>query len=45
MLRRNELIIKPFHALYLVSIYFEYVCMCEHMCITNMHVHGGAYVV
>ena len=43
MLKRNNLVIKLFLALYLVSIYVEYMYMCVHMCIMNLHVHGGAY--
>ena len=43
MLKRNELIIKIFLELYLVSIYVEYMFMCVHMCIMNLNVHGDAY--
>ena len=35
MLERNDLIIKLFLDLYLVSIYVEYMYMCIHMCIMN----------
>ena len=35
VLKRNDLIIKLFLALYLVSIYVEYMYICVHMCIMN----------
>ena len=44
ILNKNDLIIKLFLDLFLVSIYVKYMYMCVHMCIMNMHVHGGAYV-
>ena len=44
MLKRNDLVTKIFLALYLVSTYVEYMYMCVHMCIMNMHVSVGGCV-
>ena len=51
MLKRYYLVIKLFLALYLVHICYLGICIFvyaymyhEHMCIINLHVHGGAYV-
>ena len=44
MLNRHDHIIKLSISLYLVIIYIEYMYMCVHMCIMNLHVHVGAYL-
>ena len=45
MLKINSLAIKLFLALYLVSIYVEYIYMWVHMCIMSMNVQACAYVL
>ena len=44
MLKRNDLIIQLFLALYLVSIYVEYMYMHIHIFIMNMHIHDSSIV-
>ena len=43
VLKRNDNVIKTLFALYLISIYVEYMYSCEHMCIMNLHVIVGKY--
>ena len=38
MLNRNDPVIKIFLALYLVSLYVEYMYICVYMCIMNLHI-------
>ena len=44
MLKRNDLVIKMFFALYFVRIYVKYMHMCVHLCTMNQNIYGGAYV-
>ena len=44
VLKRNDLFIKIFLELYLVSIYVEYMYMCVHICIMNLYARVCKYV-
>ena len=43
VLNINDLVIKLFLDLYLVKIYVEYIYMCVHMCIMNIHANTCEY--